>query len=102
MGVVVVKLTHAIARVVKRIEVWARRRATFGTGVAAVTLLPVCWSWALTFLRPWGRGLLEYPTRCPLLSQQLRASCGFLRRPPPSWKAVGILKTLSKRDPFLD
>jgi hypothetical protein len=50
VGIIVVKLTHVIARVVKRIEVWARRRATFGTGVAAVTLLPVCWSWAPTFL----------------------------------------------------
>ncbi len=48
MGVVVVKLTHAIARVVKRIEVWVGRRATFGTGFAApfVTLLPIWWSWA--------------------------------------------------------
>ncbi len=46
MGIVVVKLTHFIARVVKRKEVRAGRRATFGTGVAApfVTLLPVCWS----------------------------------------------------------
>ncbi len=35
MGVVVVKLTHAIAKVVKIIEVRAVRRATFGTGVAA-------------------------------------------------------------------
>ncbi len=52
MGVVVVKLTHAIARVVKRIEVWAGRRATFGTGVAApfVTLLPNWGSWAPTSL----------------------------------------------------
>jgi hypothetical protein len=48
VGVVVVKLTHAIARVVKRIEVWPGKRATFGMGVTApfVTLLPVYWSWA--------------------------------------------------------
>jgi hypothetical protein len=44
VGVVVVKLTHAIARVVKRIEVRSGRRATFGMGIAApfVTLLPIC------------------------------------------------------------
>jgi hypothetical protein len=44
MDVEVVELTHTIARVVKRIEVGAGRRVTFGTGVAApfVTLLPVC------------------------------------------------------------
>jgi hypothetical protein len=29
-----VKLTRAIARVVKRIEVWTGRRATFGMGIA--------------------------------------------------------------------
>jgi hypothetical protein len=52
VGVVAVKLAHAIARVVKRIEVQAGRRAAFGAGVAVpfVTLLPVCWSWALTSL----------------------------------------------------
>jgi hypothetical protein len=54
VGVVVVKLTHAIAivRVVKIIEVWAGRRATFGMGIAApfVNVLPVCWSWAPTSL----------------------------------------------------
>jgi hypothetical protein len=44
VGVVAVKLAHAIARVVKRIEVQAGRRAAFGAGVAVpfVTLLPVC------------------------------------------------------------
>jgi hypothetical protein len=44
VGIVVVKLTHTIARVVKRIEIWAGRRGTFGTGIAApfVTLLPAC------------------------------------------------------------
>ncbi len=35
MDSVVVKLSHIIARVVKRIEVRAGRRATFGTAVAA-------------------------------------------------------------------
>ncbi len=46
MGVVVMKFTHAIARVVKRIEVRAGRRATFGTGIATpfVTLLSIGWS----------------------------------------------------------
>ncbi len=44
MGIVIVKLTHTIARVVKRVEVRAGRRATFGTGIAPpfVTLLPIC------------------------------------------------------------
>jgi hypothetical protein len=57
VGVAVVKLTHAIARVVKRIEVWAGRSATFGTGAAApfVTLLPIWWSWAPTSLCHGGR-----------------------------------------------
>jgi hypothetical protein len=57
VGVVVVKLTQAIAMAVKRIEVWAGRRATFGTGIAApfVTLLSICWSWALTSLFHGGR-----------------------------------------------
>ncbi len=52
MGIVVVKFTHAVARVVKGIEVRAGRRATFGTGFAApfVTLLTTCWSWAPTSL----------------------------------------------------
>jgi hypothetical protein len=47
---------------------------------------------------PWGRGLLECPTRLLLLSQKLRPSSGFLRRRPPSWKAVIVWKTLPKRD----
>jgi hypothetical protein len=44
MGIVVVKLTHTIARVVNRIEIWAGMRGTFGMDVATpfVTLLPAC------------------------------------------------------------
>ncbi len=34
MGIVVVKFKSAIARVVKRIEIGAGRRSTFGMGVA--------------------------------------------------------------------
>jgi hypothetical protein len=33
MGVVIVKFTHAIAMVLKRIKVWAGRGGTFGAGV---------------------------------------------------------------------
>ncbi len=57
MCVVVVKLTNAIVRVVKRIEVRAGKGATFGMGVAApfFTLLPICWSWAPTSLCHGGR-----------------------------------------------
>ncbi len=34
VGVVIGKFTHAIARVVKRIEIRVGRRATFGMGIA--------------------------------------------------------------------
>jgi hypothetical protein len=33
MGVVIVKFTHAIARVLERIQVWAGRGTTFGASV---------------------------------------------------------------------
>ncbi len=36
MGIVIVKLTHAIARDLEGIEVWAGRRVTFGAGVTAL------------------------------------------------------------------
>ncbi len=57
MGVVVVKFTHAIAGVVKRIEVRAGRRATCRTSDAApfVALLPLGRSWAPTSLCRGGR-----------------------------------------------
>ncbi len=35
IGVVVVKYSHAIARVLKRMEIWVGKRVTFGAGVIA-------------------------------------------------------------------
>ncbi len=35
IGIVVVKFAHAIARVLKRMKIWAGRVATFGVGVTA-------------------------------------------------------------------
>ncbi len=48
IGVVVVKFAHAIARVLKRVEIWAGRGATFGTAVTApfVASLPAAGSGA--------------------------------------------------------
>jgi hypothetical protein len=48
VGIVVVKFTYAIARVLERIGVGAGRGVTFSTGVAAlfVTSLPAVRSWA--------------------------------------------------------
>jgi hypothetical protein len=40
MGVIIVKFTHAIARVLKGIKVWAGRGATFGAGLPLL-LLPL-------------------------------------------------------------
>jgi hypothetical protein len=56
MGVVVVKFTDAIARVLKRIEIGAGRGATFGAGVAApfVGSLPAVGSRAPTTLSRGG------------------------------------------------
>jgi hypothetical protein len=47
VAVKVVKPTHAIARVLKREKIRARRRTTFGTGVAipSVVLLLISRSW---------------------------------------------------------
>jgi hypothetical protein len=39
MGVIIVKFTHAIARVLKGIKIWAGRGATFGAGVTVLLLL---------------------------------------------------------------
>jgi hypothetical protein len=52
MGIVIVKFTHAIARVLKGIEVRAGRGAAFGAGVTAqfVASLPAVRSRALTAL----------------------------------------------------
>jgi hypothetical protein len=52
MGVVIVKFAHAIARVLERLEVWARSGATFGAGVTAlyVASLPAARSRAPTAL----------------------------------------------------
>ncbi len=103
MGVVVVKFKHTIARVLKRIEFRAGRRVTFRTGVAApfVTLLPVGWSWAPTSLCRGGHTMGSWPPRAShrasALSQQPRPSCGCLRQLPPSWKAVGVLKSLTRK-----
>ncbi len=56
MGVVVVKFTDAIARVLKRIKIGAGRGATFGAGIAApfVTSLPAVRSRAPTTLSRGG------------------------------------------------
>jgi hypothetical protein len=55
VGVVIVKFTHAIARVMKRVEVRVGRGATFGVGVAApfVALLPRCWEQGSYFAELW-------------------------------------------------
>jgi hypothetical protein len=52
MGIVIVKLTHPIARDLEGIEVWAGRGATFGAGVTAlfVAFLPAARSRAPTVL----------------------------------------------------
>jgi hypothetical protein len=52
MGVIIVKFTHAIARILKGIEVRVGRGATFGAGVTAlfVASLPVVRSRAPTAL----------------------------------------------------
>jgi hypothetical protein len=57
VGVVVVKFTDAIARVLKGVKIRAGRGASFGAGVAAplVTLLPVVRSRAPTSLSRGGR-----------------------------------------------
>ncbi len=56
MGIVVVKFTDAIARVLKQIKIGAGRGATFGAGVAAsfVTSLPAVGSRAPTTLSRGG------------------------------------------------
>ncbi len=48
IGVLVVKFAHAIARVLKKMEIWAGRGATFGAGVTApfVASLPAAGSGA--------------------------------------------------------
>ncbi len=74
VAVKVVKLTHAIAQVLKREKIRAGRRTTFGTGVAVpfVILLPASRNWASAALGrgscDWGHGCLEHPTRHPQLS----------------------------------
>ncbi len=56
MGIVVVKFTDAIARVLKRMKVGAGRGVTFGAGFAApfVASLPVVGSRAPTMLGQGG------------------------------------------------
>ncbi len=51
-GVIIVKFTHAIARVLKQIKVWAGGGATFGVGVTGpfVASLPAARSRAPTVL----------------------------------------------------
>jgi hypothetical protein len=70
----VVEFADAIAKVLKRKEIGAGRRATFGMGVAipSVILLPAnkelgFYCAGLWRLRPWGRGCREHPTRRPRL-----------------------------------
>jgi hypothetical protein len=36
VGIVIMKFAHAIARVLKRLEIWAGRGVTFGAGVTAL------------------------------------------------------------------
>jgi hypothetical protein len=74
VAVKVVKLTHAIAQVLKREKIRARMRTTFRTGVAVpfVILLPASWSWASATLSHGGcdRGVIGHPehsTRRPQL-----------------------------------
>ncbi len=57
MGVVVVKFTNAIARVLEGIEIWSGGGATFGAGVAApfVASPPAVGSRAPTSLSRGGR-----------------------------------------------
>jgi hypothetical protein len=52
MGLIIVKFTHAIAMVLKGIQIWVVRGATFGVGVTApfVSSLPVARSRAPTLL----------------------------------------------------
>ncbi len=52
IGVVIVKFTHAIARVLEGVEIWAGWGATFGTGVTApfVASLPTAGSRAFASL----------------------------------------------------
>ncbi len=56
MGIVVVKFTDAIVRVLKRMKIGAGRGATFGAGVAApfVASLPIVGSRAPTTLSRGG------------------------------------------------
>ncbi len=82
MGAVVVKFTHTIARVVKRIEIRAGRRVTFRTGVAApfFTLLPIGWSWAPTSLCHGGHTVGSWPPRA-----SHRASTAFTTAAAVLW-----------------
>ncbi len=66
VAVKVVKLIHAITRILEREKIRAGGRTTFGTGVAipSVVLPPASRSWASAAL---GCGRLEHPTRHPRL-----------------------------------
>ncbi len=84
VGVIVVKFTYTIARVLKRIEIRAGRRPTFRTGVAIlfVPSLP-------RRLRLWGRGRLEHPRGHPRPSPWLRLTCGCQLLLLLAWNAEG-------------
>ncbi len=79
MGVVDVKFTDAIARVLKGIEIWAGGGVTFGTGVTApfVASPPVVRSRAPTSLSRGGHGLgIESPFSIPQGIRGLHYGCG--------------------------
>jgi hypothetical protein len=69
IDVVVVKFAHALARVLKRVEIWAGRGVTF-----FCCLSSCCWEQGFCFavsrrLRPWGHGRPERPIGRPQPSQ---------------------------------
>ncbi len=101
VAVKVVKLTHAIARILEREKIRAGRRTTFGTGVAvpSVVLLPASMSWTSAALCRGGRDCgVVAASNIPQGVHGSNHSHGYFRRRLfPAWKGQAKQKHCQKK-----